>query len=242
MAKSSFEKAMEKHQREEKKRMEHVAIIERASSIVNGQPIIEGMRFMDTSAEEILQIILSIYDGNENRYVQGDIDKIPVPYHNSLSLEFEKLKMYGMISNSNIWISAAWQLTLTSQGITYFEDKEKAMEKKAIQQQLGINIGSIIATGSNVVLGDMISSSVSIDNSIQTIEHEIDEKGGKDAEELHEILDEIKELVENIQESRHVPKNKGLFSKLSNHLEKHGWFYGEIVGLLGTAVLQLLQG
>jgi hypothetical protein len=39
----------------------------------------------------------------------------------------------------------------------------------------------------------------------------------------------------NIQE-------KGLFTKLSNHLEKHGWFYGEVVGLLGTAVLQVVQG
>jgi hypothetical protein len=45
-----------------------------------------------------------------------------------------------------------------------------------------------------------------------------------------------------MQESKHVAKNKGLFAKLSNHLEKHGWFYGEVVGLLGTAVLQLVQG
>lgn len=142
MAKSSFEKALEKHQkeaqriadkqqREEKKRMENAAIRERASVIVNGQPIIGGMRFMDASAEEILQIILSIYDGNENRCVHSHLDKIPVPYHNSLSLEFEKLKMYGMISNSNIWINGTWELTLTSQGITYFKDKESAGQKAA---------------------------------------------------------------------------------------------------------------
>lgn len=91
------------------------------------------------------------------------------------------------------------------------------------------------------MLGDVVNSSLSVDNSIHQIEQEIDEKGGNDAEELHELLDEVKELIENIQESRHIPKNKGLFLKLSNHLEKHGWFYGEVIGLLGAAALQLLQ-
>ena len=254
MAKSSFEKALERHQRESKRltdkqqreenrRMEDAARRERASSIVNGQPLIGNMRIMDIAAEEILKNILSNYDGNENRTVSGDDSCFPPAYCLSIKLEFEKLNMYGMISNPRVFVDGAWMLNLTPQGITYFEDKEKAMEKeKVIQQQSGINIGSIVATGSNVVLGNMINSSVLIYNSIQRIEHEIDEKGGEDAEELHELLDEIKELVENIQDSRHVPKNKGLFSKLSNHLEKHGWFYGEAVGLLGTAVLQLLQG
>lgn len=92
------------------------------------------------------------------------------------------------------------------------------------------------------MLGDVINSSLSVDNSVRRIEQEIEEKGGEDTEELRALLDEVKELIENIQESRHVPKNKGLFAKLSNHLEKHGWFYGEVIGLLGAAALQMLQG
>ena len=59
---------------------------------------------------------------------------------------------------------------------------------------------------------------------------------------MKELLEDVKELIENMQDSRHIPKNKGLFSRLSNHLEKHGWFYGEVVGLIGAAALQLLQG
>ena len=64
MAKSSFEKALEKQQkeakrladkqqREENRRMENAARRERASSIVNGQPLIGDMRIMDISAEEV---------------------------------------------------------------------------------------------------------------------------------------------------------------------------------------------
>ena len=114
------------------------------------------------------------------------------------------------------------------------------MEKAKSEKEKQFNIGSIIANGSNLVLGDVINSALSIDNSTSRIEQEIEEKGGEEKEELRELLEEVKELIENMQDSRHIPKKKGLFSKLSNHLEKHGWFYGEVVGLLGSAVMQML--
>ena len=197
---------------------------------------------MDASSEELLRIILSAYNGNDKREVRGNDEIIPSAYHLSLSLEFEKLKMYGVISDYCIWITALWEVTIAPQGLSYFDNKEKAEEKERMAQKSNINIGSIIANGSNLVLGDVINSSLSVDNSVHRIEQEIEEKGGEDAEELRALLDEVKELIENIQESRHVPKNKGLFAKLSNHLEKHGWFYGEVIGLLGAAALQMLQG
>ena len=109
-------------------------------------------------------------------------------------------------------------------------------------QKSSINIGSIVATGSNLILGDAVNSNLSIDNSIQRIESEIEEKGGDDADDLREVLEEIKELLENMKESRHIPKNKNLFKRLSDHLEKHGWFYGEVVGLIVAVTMQMLQG
>ena len=144
MAKSSIEKALEKQQkeakrladkqiRENKRQMEKDAIIQRAISVVNGQTFVGGMRIMDRNAEEILSIILSEYDGNENRFVQGHLDRIPEAYHYSISFEFEKLKMYGMISNSNMYLDATWNLNLTAQGITYFDDKENAISKDVEQ-------------------------------------------------------------------------------------------------------------
>lgn len=30
--------------------------------------------------------------------------------------------------------------------------------------------------------------------------------------------------------------------RISKHLEKHGWFYGTIIGLLGQALLTILGG
>lgn len=164
MAKSVYEKAMDKHNKEAKKLAEQEARRQRASAIVNGQALIGGMRIMDAAAEELLAVLLDIYDGNEEKHVQGNYDSIPKAYHNSLLLEFEKLSMYGVVSSPHVWINAMWEATLTPQGITYFEDKKVAQEKEKAMRS-PINIGSITATGSNIVIGDVINSNFSIDNS-----------------------------------------------------------------------------
>ena len=95
MAKSAFEKAIEKQmkqtkqldakrKREEDKRAREeavqarkAAIRERAMTIVNGQPIIGGMRIMDDASEEVFKIILSVYKANDERFVSGNYEIIP---------------------------------------------------------------------------------------------------------------------------------------------------------------------
>lgn len=252
MAKSSLEKAIEKERRDAKRlankqlqeqrrqaRQEYTHQI--AMGVINGQPIIGGMRIMDASSEEILRFILSAYDGNENREVRGNKTLFPTVYQSSLPLEFEKLKMYGIVAYSFINVVDSWELTLSPKGLTYFEDKIHAEEKEKEMQKSSINIEQIVASGSNIILGNVVDSTISIDRSIQNIENDIVHKAGEDADDLKELLGEVKELIENIQESHFVPKNKKLFERLSNHLEKHGWFYGEIVGLIGAAIMQMIK-
>lgn len=241
MAKSSLQKAIEKQQKEAKRMAENEARRQRASQIISGQPIVGGMRIMDPSAEELFKIMLSKYEPNDKMLVSGMDDCFPSQYHFSLLTEFEKLAMYGVVSNPHHYMGGQWSATLTPQGLTYFKDKETAMEKDK-QTSNAIHIENLNATGSNVVFGNIINSSLSIDNSISQIEKEIEENGGEDKAELREILAEVKELTENIQNSRCLPKNSGLLKRLSGHLSKHGWFYGEVTGLLGSVVIKMLQG
>jgi len=133
LAKSSFEKAIEKHQKEAKRMADQEARRQRASAIVNGQPQVGGMRIMDQAAEEVFKAVLSCYDGNEKRYVHSNYDVIPDAHQNSLLLEFEKLTMYGVITSPHVWINAMWEATLTPQGLTYFEDKNKAQKTEEEQ-------------------------------------------------------------------------------------------------------------
>lgn len=256
MPKSAIEKAIEKQmkqdkqlaakrKREEDKRAREeaaqarkVAIREMAMTIVNGQPIIGGMRIMDDASEEVFKVILSVYKPNNERTVRGNYEIIPAAYHDSLSLEFEKLRLYGVISSPCVWISAMWEATITPQGITYFENKEQAL-KRHEEEQKQMSFGNITNYG-NIVFGNVSGSTLTVDNSIHEIERMIDENGGEDADELRDLLNEVKELIENMQSSRSIPKQKKLFQRLNDHVVRHGWFYGAVVQLLGTAALTML--
>ena len=245
MAKSSYEKLLEKQIRQakeaERKREKDARkeeIRNRAMMIVNSQPIIGGMRVMDDASEEVFEAILSVYKPNEGRYVEGIYDIIPVAYHSSLSIEFEKLCLYGVISSPCIWVSGTWEAVITPQGITYFENKKQAI-KRHEEEQKQMSVGNITNYG-NIVFGNVSNSTLSVDNYVREIERMIDEQGDEDKEELIELLDEVKELLDNIKTSRNIPKQKKLFQRISNHVAKHGWFYGAIVQLLGTAALTML--
>ena len=256
MAKSSLEKAIEKQMkqdkqlaakrkreedkraREERESARKTAIREQAMTIVNGQPIIGGLHIMDEASEEVFKILLSTYNQNEERPVRGNYDIIPIAYHSSLSLEFEKLSLYGVISSPCIWIYGMWEATITPQGITYFENKDQAL-KRHEEEQKQMSFGNITNYG-NIVFGNVSGSTLTVDNSIHEIERMIDENGGEDTEELRDLLNEVKELIENMQASRSIPKQKKLFQRLNDHVVRHGWFYGAVVQLLGTATMTML--
>lgn len=103
----------------------------RASSIVISQPIINGVHIMDAASEEILHNILSVYDGNANRIVQCDSSIFPAGYRNdpmATQQEMEKLLMYGVVT-STMYYKNSLKTVLTPQGLTYFDEKERAMKK-----------------------------------------------------------------------------------------------------------------
>lgn len=253
MAKSPLEKQIEqqmkqakqlanKQRREEEKRvreqrkMEYKAAVrDRAASIVNGQPLIEGFRIMDKTAEDVLKCLLECSD-RKDAHVNFSNDIFPSYVQMSVGVELEKLIQYGMVGGLLAFDNGG-MLDLLPSAFSYFEDKQTALDRQdkreKERQQSIINYG-------NLVFGNVSGSTLTVDNSIHQIEQAIDEKGGEDKEELHELLGEIKELIENIQSSRVIPKQKRLFEKISNHMEKHGWFYGAVVQLLGTAALGLL--
>lgn len=163
----------------------------------------------------------------------------------------EKDIMRGIIGvlKSNGLINVSWgsntvnNAVLTQAGRTYFEREKKYNEK--LERLNSKNIyNNINATNSTVFLGNVIDSTINIDNSISRIEHEIEKKcdNETDKKELLELLEEAKEILENIKDSKHIDKRKGFFQKITNHFDKHGWFYAEIVGLFGETVIKLLGG
>lgn len=164
----------------------------------------------------------------------------------------EKDIIRGIIGtlDSNGLIRVSWasdtvyNAILTQAGRTYFEREKKHNERLSKLSSNTYNINNLTATNSNFVMGDVVNSNLNIDNSVSRIEQEIEEKcdNEDDKKVLQELLEETKEIIENMKDSKHIDKRKGFFQKLTDHFDKHGWFYAEVVNLLGQTALNLLGG
>lgn len=232
----------EKQVREAKRQAEKDARIAVAKSIVEKQPVIGGIKMLDKNSEEVLKILLKMYNECKSYDIQASYDEIPEGYQNGLTQIFDNLKQYGMVFHHTEYMGG-FMFTLSPQALTYFEDKEKALkeeQEKSVAQN--INIQNLNATGSNINFGSIINSTLTAQNIVSNLEKQIDEEGGEDKAELKDLLEEVKELCESIKINNPLPKRTNLMTKISNHLEKHGWFYGAVVQLLGTAAMTAMMG
>ena len=210
----------------------------RAESMVKNQPFVDDFRILDTTAEEVLRCLLSQEIGNNNRVSFND-DIFPGYLEfGGVSLEIEKLVQYGMVTGVFFFDGGGW-LNLLPPAFSYEKDKADAYERQKAKDQTCFGF---FYNAGNIVFGDVSGSSLSVDNSFTQIEKMIDENAGEDAKELHDLLDEIKELIDNIETSRSIPKQKKLYQKITDHMAKHGWFYGAVIQLLGTASLGMIGG
>ena len=242
-----LEQQIKKKQREMKRQAEKEARKEKriaiAKSIFDKQPVVGGMKMLDKNSEEILKILLKISDEQKNLEIEALYDDLPEVYLHGLEQILDTLQQYGIVFDHHEFIGGSFRCTLSPIAKTYFEDKEKAiMEEKNKVMAQNINIQNLNASGSNLNFGTITHSTISAENIVNNIEKQIEELGGEDKDELKDILEEVKELCENITINNTLPKRKNLMTKISNHLEKHGWFYGSVVQLLGTAALNVMIG
>lgn len=136
-----------------------------------------------------------------------------------------------------------YRISLTNPGRTYFEREEKYYRRMKDNAKNTYNFGNIYADSGNIILGNVENSFLNIDNSINRIENRIEQEcDEEDKKEITELLEETKEIVENIKKSGTVGQRKSYFKKLTNHACKYGWLYAEIVGLLGNVAIELIGG
>lgn len=143
--------------------------------------------------------------------------------------------------NDVFWASdVPYMANLTYEGEHYLELEEQELQTSANHKGNTYSIQTLNAQGSNLILGDAHNTTQTIDNSIHDIEIDIEKKGGEDKEELTLLLSEAKSIAEYITKNKTIPQQTGFFQRVSNHLEKHGWFYGAVVQLIGSTAISLL--
>ena len=295
-------------------------------SIYRKEQMYGNMIILQRLEEEMLAIILDKYDGNEELSVSGMCQDLPNKIQVCINKIMDNLEAAGYLSSVNMYISGDWHVSLTPEGINYFQKKgsreelinempdnarallkkliecenkggdisealrneiaedetdkivrgiigtlkynglinvrwaedtvyyaeltnegrcyfemeKKYMEKLEKQQKSVVNIENL--TNSGVInTGTMIDSNISINNAVTQLEREIDEKAkDEDRQELKELLQEVKDYIDNLKENKNLTKNTGLFRRLQNHFERNQWFYGQIVGIIGQAVLLVM--
>lgn len=129
MAKSPYEKELEKQTKQMQKAANEARIRERATAMVNSQNRVSGFLIMDKDAEISLDVILKVYDGNEKNYVNFDSNQLPKYLQESAGLQYEKLLIYGMISNYSQYLSGC-MITISDTAKNYFADKEAALKRE----------------------------------------------------------------------------------------------------------------
>ena len=94
MPKSDLQKAMEQQKKLDRENRNR----EYAKFIVDAQPMVSGFRVMDADAEALLKEILTQYDGNDKNHVGFRSENLPRSLTDSIAIQYEKLKLYGMLS------------------------------------------------------------------------------------------------------------------------------------------------
>lgn len=233
-----FIKEQKRQAREQEKNDRKERIRETAKTIVNGQPVISDFKIMDQTAEIVLQCLLKQEIGEDKKVCFCD-DIFPDYLQMGIGVELEKLVQYGIISGLFCFDNGG-MLYLLPTAYTYFENKEAAyLRQKEAQDNMSQEF--FYNTG-NIVFGNVTDATLSVDNSITELAKAIDEYGGEDKEILHDLLEEVKDLIETIESSKQIPKQRKLHEKLTDHMAKHGWFYGAVLQLLGTAAMNVLGG
>lgn len=135
MAKTQQERLLEKQlkqakdaQRKQEREARKAATRDRASSIVNGQPIVKGLRILDETAEEALRCLLLCERSEENRISFTD-EIFPRYIQMSSTIELEKLVQYGMIGGLISYDNGGFCYLLPP-AFTYFENKERALARQ----------------------------------------------------------------------------------------------------------------
>lgn len=197
----------------------------------------KGMReeLFEELTEQAKELLKEILEEDKNKNDIGNFLSNKIKEDELNRGMIGKLEREGLLRIS--WASGTtYYAELTYEGRTYFEREKKYMEKIEKMRKPSVSIGNLTNTGF-LNMGNITDSSVVINNSVEQLEKEIEENGQEDKEELRQILNEVRDYIDNINATKSIQKNTGLFKRIGNHLEKHQWFYSQIVGILGQTLL-----
>src|SRR5574344_52640 len=94
--------------------------------IKNGKD--KNMYILNANEETMLRVFLDKYNKIKNYEINGDSNEFPGYMQFSLKDTMNSLKLYGLVSFFNLFISGDWYVILTPDALTYYEKKGSRIE------------------------------------------------------------------------------------------------------------------
>jgi len=195
------------------------------------------MNLLNEAEKELLKIIL---ESNHSGYTySGTIEKFPEYIKVQIKRLFKTLEIKGCAAKTYCWLNGSWEAILTPKGTNYFEKEE---ESKKMNNN-SITIKSFNVSSSNINFGIVNNSNTNIEHTFKEIDKKIDDEADdEDKEELKNILQELKQYINDLSDLKSVKQNKNLFKKMSNHLNKYNWFYQSVMNIIGNTIINIMKG
>lgn len=96
--------------------------------------------------------------------------------------------------------------------------------------------------GSSFFLSKICDASFTIDNAVVEVKKLINEHGGEAKAEMHLVLEEAVEIIDEITQTRRTPKRKRFYMEVTKFSKNYGWFCSAIISLVGRAGMNMLGG
>jgi hypothetical protein len=120
---------------------------------------------------------------------------------------------------------------ITALGIQYVEGDLEQQPASSVTFHVGNAYGSIFGTQQHAEMNNVSFDFNTVEAELDRAEAEVDQRGGRDAAELRELLAEVRALHASDE-----PLDRGRLAKYLGVVQRNGWIAGPIAGALISIV------
>ena len=178
--------------------------------------------------EVILNSLLKIKDRTGSNEITGSYEDFPVKYQICYKEIIERLETKNYLKNFYDYGGENFVLTLQPTALESF--MEHAVSKNATP-----------SSEANKESQQNITDH-SIETRIKAIEDIISQRGGADKEELKALMEEVRELCENLKSHPTIQPRKSLIKRILDINKTHPWVYTEVIKIFGVTMVEIMSG
>lgn len=128
MAKFKIKLDCKKIEKEINKQVQDIIKKEKPKLYVQRKREINNLIFLNQNEETMIDVFINKYEETNKYEVQGNVNDFPEYMRFCIKDTMENLKLYGYISNYDLFIDGNWYVIITPDGKEYFEKKGSRIE------------------------------------------------------------------------------------------------------------------